>query len=174
MAQTPPFEKALSLRRTRFSSTHRSFAICLLHNMDIDKCVVLQNKILEHGWMHSGKSREDLERNRKTWFDYHGDEAEAVLDILSPDTIAFLERAYEVDCEDGHAFFYHMAGLFSASLVQELSETFNHDYSGNNMLENIVLSNMNSSFGSHPVGLGVSLPCMGQALDDHWAEPGQV
>ncbi|KAH4063780.1 hypothetical protein HBH50_186600 [Parastagonospora nodorum] len=121
--------------------------------MDVDKCVVLHNKILEHGWVHSGKSREDLERNRKTWFDYHGDEAEAIRDILSPDIIAFLERAYEVDCEDGHAFFYYVAGLFSPSLIHELSETFNHDSSEDGILQNIVLYNMNSSFGSHPVGL---------------------
>ncbi len=80
--------------------------------MDVNKYVVLHNKILEHGWVHSGRSREDLERDRKAWFDYHGDEAEAIRGILSPDIIAFVERAYEVDCEDGHAFFYYVAGLF--------------------------------------------------------------
>ena len=121
--------------------------------MDVDKCVEFHNKILEHGWVHSGKSKEDLEGHRKTWFDYHGDRAEAIRDILSPDIIAFLERAYEVDCEGGNAFFYYVAGLFSPSLVHELSEPFNHDPSEDGMLQNIVLYNMNSSFGSHPVGL---------------------
>ena len=108
---------------------------------------------LEHGWVHSGKSKEDLERNRKRWFDYHGDRAEAIREILSPDIITFLERAYVVDCEGGHAFFYYVGGLFSPSLVHEISETFNHGPSEDNMLQNIVLYNMNSSFGSHPVGL---------------------
>ncbi|KAF2993162.1 hypothetical protein E8E13_000065 [Curvularia kusanoi] len=121
--------------------------------MDVNKCAELHNKILEHGWLRSGKSRQDLERNRKTWFDYHGDEAEAIRDILSPDIIAFLERAYVVDWDGGHAFFYYVAGLFTPSLVHELSETFNNDFSEDGMLQNIVLYNMNSSFGSHPVGL---------------------
>ena len=121
--------------------------------MNVGKCVKLHNKILEHGWVHSGKSKEDLERNRKRWFDYHGDRAEAIREILSPDIITFLERAYVVDCEGGHAFFYYVGGLFSPSLVHEISETFNHGPSEDNMLQNIVLYNMNSSFGSHPVGL---------------------
>jgi hypothetical protein len=121
--------------------------------MDVDRCVELHNKILEHGWVQSGKSKEDLERNRKTWFDYHGDEAEAIRDVLSPDIFAFLERAYVMDCEGGHAFFYYVGGLFSPSLVHEISEIFDHDSEDGGMLQNIVLYNMNSSFGSHPVGL---------------------
>jgi hypothetical protein len=121
--------------------------------MDVDKCVILHNKILERGWLQSGKPIEDLEQNRKTWFEYHGDEAEAIRDTLSPDLIAFLERAYEVDCENGHSFFYYVAGLFSPALVHEQSDTFNHESADDDDLQIIVLYNMNYSFGSHPVGL---------------------
>lgn len=121
--------------------------------MDVDKCVVFHNKILEHGWVHSGRTFEDLERHRKTWFEYHGAEAEAIRQILSPNLIAFLERAYVVENEDGYAFFYYVSGLFSPVLVHELSETFNYESAEDGILQNIVLYNMNYSFGSHPVGL---------------------
>lgn len=154
MAHAPPFQEAVPHRaHVRSSITHLSDTIRPPRTMNVDKCVEFHNKILEHGWVHSGKSKEDLEGHRKTWFDYHGDRAEAIRDILSPDITAFLERAYVVDCEGGHAFFYYVSGLFSPSLVHESSEPFNHDPLENGMLQNIVLYNMNSSFGSHPVGL---------------------
>jgi hypothetical protein len=120
--------------------------------MDVDKCVTLHNKILEHGWLHSGKTLEELEQNRKTWFDYHGDAAEAMRDLLSPDLTAFLERAYEVTCEDGHSFFYYVKCLFSPAMVQEHSRTLNYECPDGEM-QNVVLYIMNYSFGSHPMGL---------------------
>jgi hypothetical protein len=79
--------------------------------MDVDKCVELHNKILKHGWLRSGKTIEDFEQKRQTWFDQHGDQAEAVAELLSPDLIAFLEGAYTVDCEYDHTFSTTLAVL---------------------------------------------------------------
>jgi hypothetical protein len=121
--------------------------------MDVEKCVLLHNRILEHGWLGSGKTIEDLEQNRKTWFDYHGDLAEAISDILSPDLIAFLERAYVVDCDDGHSFFYYVGGLSGPGYIQEQLEGLNVVCPEEGETRYVVLYTMNYSFGSHQVGL---------------------
>jgi hypothetical protein len=62
--------------------------------MDADKCVALRNKIFMHGWLGSGKSIEDFERNCTTWFGYHNDEAEVLRDAPSLILAVFPESAY--------------------------------------------------------------------------------
>jgi hypothetical protein len=121
--------------------------------MDVDKCVELHNKILEHGWLHSGKTTEDFKQNRQTWFDYHGDHAETISDLLSPDLIAFLEGAYVIDYEDGHSFFYFVSGLSGPVNIQEQMETLNSVCEEEGETRYVLLYIMNYSFGSHPVGL---------------------
>jgi hypothetical protein len=121
--------------------------------MDVDKCVELHNKILKHGWVHSGKTIEDFEQNCQTWFEYHGEQAEAISDLLSPDLIAFLEQAYEIDCEDGHSFFYFVSGLSGPGNIQEQMEVLNSACEEEGETRYVLLYVMNYSFGSHPVGL---------------------
>jgi hypothetical protein len=123
--------------------------------MDVDKCVEFHNKILEHGWVHSGKPIEIFRRKRQTWFEKYGDNAEAIRDLLSPDLTAFLERAYEVD-HNGHSFFYYVNGLFSPQIVHEQSDSLNEPWwqdGEQGDMRHIVLYVMNYSFGSHPMGL---------------------
>jgi hypothetical protein len=120
--------------------------------MDVDKCVELHNKILEHGWLRSGKTIEDFEQKRQTWFDQHGDQAEAVSELLSPDLIAFLEGAYTVDCEYDHTFFYYVGGLAGPFNIQDNMETLNM-VCEEGETPYILLYMMNYRFGSHPVGL---------------------
>jgi hypothetical protein len=124
--------------------------------MDVDKCVELHNKILEHEWVHSGKSIEDFERLRQTWFEKYGDDAEAIRDLLSPNLTAPLERAYEIDYDGGHSFFYYVNGLFSPQIVHDQSDGLNEAWwqdGEEGALRQIVLYVMNYSFGSHPMGL---------------------
>ena len=121
--------------------------------MDVDKCVELHNKILEHGWLHSGKTIEDFGQKRQTWFDQHGDQAEAISDLLSPDLIAFLERAYEIHCDGAHSFFYYVGGLAGPVNIQEQMESLNLVCEEEGETRYVLLYMMNCDFGSHPVGL---------------------
>jgi hypothetical protein len=95
--------------------------------MDVDKCVALHNKIFMHGWLASGKSTEDFERDCTTWFDYYGDEAEALRGTLSLDLAAFLESAYVTKTD--HSFFHYVSGLGYPSGLVETAEFFNMAYS---------------------------------------------
>jgi hypothetical protein len=106
--------------------------------------------------VHSGKSIEDLERLRQTWFEKYGDDAEAIRDLLSPNLTAPLERAYEIDYDGGHSFFYYVNGLFSPQIVHDQSDGLNEAWwqdGEEGALRQIVLYVMNYSFGSHPMGL---------------------
>jgi hypothetical protein len=121
--------------------------------MDVDKCVELHNKILEHGWLRSGKTIEDFEQNRQTWFDKNGDQAEAISGLLSPNLIAFLERAYEIDCEGGHQFFYLVSSLSGPGDIQNQMEVLNSVCEEEGETRYVLLYIMNYNFGSHPMGL---------------------
>jgi hypothetical protein len=118
--------------------------------MDVDKCVELHNKILKHGWLESGKTTEDFERDCKTWFDHWSEEADALRNTLSPDLVAFLERAYVTNTD--HSFFYYVDGLWSPNMLIEEATIFNECYSEDDPTRYIVLYAMND-FASHQVGL---------------------
>jgi hypothetical protein len=120
--------------------------------MDVNKCVKLHNEIFMHGWLRSGKTNENFERDCKTWFNYFGEEAEALRlqNTLSIDLIAFLERAYVTNLD--HSFFYYVDGLEPPSRLFEAAEVFNVLYSNNDPTRYVVLYAMNM-FASHPVGL---------------------
>jgi hypothetical protein len=127
--------------------------ILLLHPrlaMNIDKCVALHNQILKHGWLGSGRTIEDFEQECKTWFDLWGDEAEALRNTLSPDLVAFLERAYATHAD--HSFFYYVSGLDYPSGLFEAAECISECYSQDDRTRYVVLYHMNR-FGSHNVGL---------------------
>lgn len=75
--------------------------------MDIERCAKLHNEILKFGWQGSGRPLDDF--HPKSWFEFHGEEANAVRDSLSPHLVRFLEQAWEVG--DDHSFFYYVNGL---------------------------------------------------------------
>ena len=75
-------------------------------SINLDRCVALHNEIVTIGWEARGRNASDL---GQSWFDFHGVEAAVVRNRLSPDLIAFLERAWEVGPD--HSFFYYVAGL---------------------------------------------------------------
>lgn len=118
--------------------------------MDVDRSVALHNKILEIGWSGSGRSAEEFKQICKPWFDYHGDEAEEVRDLLSPDLTAFLERAYEAD--NDHVFTYYLNGLNWPGGLFSDATIFNDTWSEDDKSRFVVLYFMNT-FASHPVGL---------------------
>jgi hypothetical protein len=118
--------------------------------MDVDKCVALHNKIFMHGWLASGKSTKDFERDCTTWFDYYGDEAEALRDTLSLDLAAFLESAYVAKTD--HSFFHYVAGLDYPSGLFETAKFFNIAYSDGDPTRYVALYAINR-FASDPVGL---------------------
>jgi hypothetical protein len=118
--------------------------------MDVDKCVVLHNKILKHGWLGSGKTIKDFERECQTWFDHFGEEAEALRTTLSPDLLTFLRGAHITPLD--HSFFYYVSGLYSPSAFFEHAELFNEVHSNDDLMRYIVLYAM-GMFGNHPVGL---------------------
>jgi hypothetical protein len=78
--------------------------------MDVERCVVLHNEILQHGWIGSGRSPDQLAANCTHWFDYYGAKAEAVRPSLDPDLIIFLERALLPNVEE-FSFFYWVNSL---------------------------------------------------------------
>lgn len=108
-------------------------------NMDVDACVNLHNEILTIGWEGRGNDASDL---GQSWFEYYGDEAEEIRDRLSPDLIAFLERAWEVG--DDHSFFYYVSGLHHPSNMFGEEETEESRY--------LTLYAAND-IAEHPVGL---------------------
>lgn len=78
------------------------------NGFDYERCAALHNELLEVGWTGSGKSLDALER--RTWSDFHGEEAEGVRNRLSEELMAFLERALVVE-EGDHSLFYYVNGL---------------------------------------------------------------
>ncbi|RFU27595.1 hypothetical protein B7463_g8736, partial [Scytalidium lignicola] len=77
--------------------------------LDYMRCAALHNEILSRGWLASGREREEMpDRN---WSAYHGADAEAVRNRLSPDLVSFLERAIQVGDGDNFSLFYYVNGL---------------------------------------------------------------
>jgi hypothetical protein len=118
--------------------------------MNVGKCVALHNQIFKYGWLGSGRTIKDFEQECKPWFDLWGDEAEALRKTLSPNLVAFLERAFVTNAD--HSFFYYVCGLDYPSGLFEAAECISECYSQDDRTRYIVLYHMNS-FGSHNVGL---------------------
>jgi hypothetical protein len=78
-------------------------------HFDYERCAALHNKLLEVGWVGSGKLLDSLER--RTWFDFHGDGAERVRGRLSDQLVVFLERAHVVAGDEFHSLFYYVIAL---------------------------------------------------------------
>jgi hypothetical protein len=93
-----------------------------LGRLDYERCSILHNYILQVGWIGSGRSFESLPR--RSWFDVHGEAAEAQRDKLDQSVTNFLERAYETDWTQ-HKFFYWVRGLSLPDDPDQLWE--NHD-----------------------------------------------
>jgi hypothetical protein len=108
-------------------------------NMDVDRCVNLHNEILTIGWEGRGNDAGDL---GQSWFEHYGEEAENIRDRLSPDLIAFLERAWEVG--DDHSFFYYVNGLHHPTHMFDEEEPEENRY--------VTLYAAND-IAEHPIGL---------------------
>jgi hypothetical protein len=119
--------------------------------MDVDKCVALHNKILQLGYLGSGKSVEQFEQECKPWFDYFGDEAEELSDKLSPDLIAFFERAFMSG--DRHAFFFYVGGLNGPTSLFGAVASLNSGFSYDDQTRFVALYGMNLFPASHGCGL---------------------
>ncbi|KAI1384807.1 uncharacterized protein F4822DRAFT_373741 [Hypoxylon trugodes] len=85
--------------------------------LNYSHCAVLHNRLLEIGWVGSGKRLEYDSNNdqaevlhRRNWFEYFGEDAERIRGRLSPSLVAFLERALVVD---DHSLHYYVGGLAS-------------------------------------------------------------
>ncbi|KAK8040121.1 hypothetical protein PG993_008532 [Apiospora rasikravindrae] len=88
------------------------------------RCAELHNKILDIGarkqlalgdGSNSPHPTKPQARQHPNWFEHWGKRAEAVRPLLSPDLVAFLERAGEAG--DGHSFFYYASGLASPEVM---------------------------------------------------------
>ncbi len=87
--------------------------------MNVDRCVSLHNRILQHGWIHSGKSYEELISSTNTWFNVYGRSAEAVRGKLCKELVQFLEKA--LVAPKGHAFFYYYCSLHKPASLFDLA-----------------------------------------------------
>ena len=81
-----------------------------LASLDHERCVVLHNYIVQTGWVGSGHPLSEL--RHESWFERHGDAAEAIRDRLDPSLVSFLEKAYDVD-PTLLSFFYWVSSLSS-------------------------------------------------------------
>lgn len=103
--------------------------------MNVERCIFLHNKIVQHGWIGSGRSPESLAAQSKTWFEIHGEEAEAVRSDLSPDLVQFLEQAqipYGTEGESCLDFFYWSGGLSDQEYMFEFEDfLWQYDYAEN-------------------------------------------
>jgi hypothetical protein len=80
--------------------------------MEVERCISLHNEILRIGLEGSGKDANAL---GQSWFTRHGEHAADIRNRLSPELIAFLNGAQEV--EDNHSLFYFVAGLQDPSTM---------------------------------------------------------
>jgi hypothetical protein len=126
--------------------------------MDVERCIALHNEILQHGWIGSGRSPDQLAANCTNWFDYHGASAAALRPSLDSDLILFLERARFPNVEN-FSFFYWVNNLAWPEYMFESGELFDtHGYRANaedseEWAERFVVLYAMNDFGSHRLGL---------------------
>ena len=88
--------------------------------MNVERCIELHNEIVQHGWVGSGRSPETLTSQSKSWFQLHGEKAEAARSDLSAELIQFLEQAqdpYAQESETCLSFFHWVSGLSGPSYM---------------------------------------------------------
>lgn len=81
----------------------------LSDEMDWERYSTLHNHILELGWVSSGRNLDQLDR--RSWWEFHGENAEALRGHLSPSLVKFLEHAQHGCDVNSHSFFYYVNGL---------------------------------------------------------------
>lgn len=76
--------------------------------MNVAHCIELHNEIVRLGWIGMGRPLQDF--HPPTWFDYHGQAAQAARRKLSADLVAFLQGAYEIpDAYTDRQYFHYFA-----------------------------------------------------------------
>lgn len=128
--------------------------------MNVDRCIELHNRILEHGWTGWGRSSGRFQDECLTWFAAFPDEAEAVRPALAPEVFRFLQHARTIwEPASDLSAFYWVNNLSSPEFMFEFEELFLSQQNGIGLGENedaqnryIVLYIMNTH-GSHRLGL---------------------
>ncbi|PVH95813.1 hypothetical protein DM02DRAFT_689331 [Periconia macrospinosa] len=108
--------------------------------MEVDRCVGLHNEIMKIGWEARSNDASAL---NQSWFGYYRQDAENIRERLSPELIAFLERAWVVGDGHDHSFFYYVCGLHHP----------NHFFSDNSSGSSNVTLYAANDIGEHPDGL---------------------
>jgi hypothetical protein len=75
--------------------------------MNVTRCIELHNEIVRLGWEGMGRSPEDF--HPQTWFEHHGQAAQTARGKFSPDLVAFLQGAFEVESRAN--FHYYATAL---------------------------------------------------------------
>ena len=114
--------------------------------MDWERSAFLHNYILERGWVGSGRDLADLDK--RTWWEYHGEKAEALRPHLSPSLVKFFEHAWQGPDHD-HSFFYYVNGLMPPGGLWIHNELEQGAIAGASLLTLYSANNI----ASHPVGL---------------------
>jgi hypothetical protein len=116
--------------------------------LDYERCAVLHDYIVAHGWIGSGFNPAELPR--RAWFDIHSDEADdEQRKNLHASVVEFLKRAWDVT--EDMSFFYWVSRL---SLPEQLWEDHSPDLADEGEeLRFFTLYPMNVGFGGHPDGL---------------------
>lgn len=83
--------------------------------MNVERCIELHNKILRHGWVHSGHDISQFETVARSWMSHFGDDELGILPDLVPEVRQFLQQARivfnEPDKSGGFSFFFWVDNL---------------------------------------------------------------
>lgn len=81
-----------------------------LDSLDYERCAALHNYLIQYAWAASGRNINHLKFS--TWFNNHGDTANAIRDRREPSLVKFLETACDPPggCDD-IILFYWVSGL---------------------------------------------------------------
>lgn len=79
--------------------------------MNVSRRIELHNEIVRLGWEGMGRSPDDF--HPQTWFEHHGQVAQNARGKLSPDLVAFLGGAYELERSGELYFHYYVTALMT-------------------------------------------------------------
>jgi hypothetical protein len=116
------------------------------NELDWARCAFLHNHILEMGWTGSGRDLAELDK--RTWWEYHGESAEALRPHLSPSLVKFFEHAWQGPDQEEQSFFYYVTGLMPPGGLWVQKELEGADPWGSMLT--LYSANM---IASHPIGL---------------------
>ncbi|KAF2672540.1 hypothetical protein BT63DRAFT_369504 [Microthyrium microscopicum] len=74
---------------------------------DFERCAALHNHVIERGWLGTGRDLETLER--RSWWDFYGQEAERIRYVLAQPVVEFLQRVILCPEEDDWSWHYFLA-----------------------------------------------------------------